>query len=420
MERCVACNRVSGTVVAPSSKSFAQRGLVAALLTRGATTLRRMTLCDDTRSALQAVEALGVSLSREGDGYHLSSRFLEKRDLPPTLFLGESGLLFRMMAPVMALFPAETTLTGGGLLARRPIGMVESPLRVLGATLTSRDGFLPLTLRGPIHSGEVEVDGSVTSQFLTGLLMALPLLPGDSLIRVDRLHSKPYVAMTLDLLSCFGIEIEQEGYTLFHIRGGQHYRPTDYTLEGDWSAASALLVAGCLAGEVGVTNLNLHSMQADRALLEVLDQAGACYTILKDGLFHKVITSRSELRAFEFDATDCPDLFPALVALASACDGESCIKGVGRLPHKESNRGEALCAEFTKMGIHLRIEEDVMIVRGGPVRGGVFSSHDDHRVAMALATAALRAGEPVMIREAASVAKSYPDFWKEMEMLQQE
>jgi 3-phosphoshikimate 1-carboxyvinyltransferase len=249
---------------------------------------------------------------------------------------------------------------------------------------------------------------------MSGLLMALPLCPQDSVLTVSNLKSKPYLRMTLSLLKEFGIIIHHdEELSRFEIPGKQAYHPRTYRVEGDWSGGAFLLVAGAIAGRVKVRGLNDKSLQADRAILEALERAGAKIHTEKDA----VTVERSGLKAFEFDATDCPDLFPPLVALACYCKGKSVIRGTERLRHKESDRALALVSEFRKMGARIRVQGGTMEVTGGRLKGGEVSSRHDHRIAMACAVAGLASEKGVRIRNWSCVGKSYPQFFDDLEAL---
>jgi 3-phosphoshikimate 1-carboxyvinyltransferase len=411
MTSCVKSSEVSGTLAAPASKSVAQRAIVAALLAKGETTLRGMSLCDDTEAALGVARALGASIEVAGNEYKISSDFFAKNTDKKTIFCGESGLLTRMLTPVVALLEHAITITGCGSLTSRPLDMVEPPLRELGASIDTACGHLPMVVKGALKGGETSIDGGLSSQLLTGLLMALPLAPRDSTIRVSNLKSRPYVDLTIELLHAFGVEVENEGYHTFRIAGRQRYRPCCYEVEGDWSGASCLLVAGAIAGCVRVNNLRTDTLQADRAMLAALELAGAGVSVGSG----YVEVSKGKLRAFTFDATHCPDLFPALVALASRCDGVSVVRGVSRLAHKESNRALALQQEFGKLGLGIELRDDEMCICGGELRGSTVCAHHDHRMAMALATAALCAQGEVRVEEAESVGKSYREFWEALQ-----
>jgi 3-phosphoshikimate 1-carboxyvinyltransferase len=267
-----------------------------------------------------------------------------------------------------------------------------------------------LSIQGPIRGGKCEIDGSVSSQLLTGLLMALPLASGNSEILVKDLKSRPYIDMTMQILKSFGIIVENDDYKIFRINGNQKYKPTRYTVEGDWSGGAFLLVAGAINGNITVKGLRKDSRQSDVAVLKALQSAGAKMKVDED----EISISQSGMKAFEFDATHSPDLFPPLVALACYCKGTSSIKGVSRLKHKESDRTEALRQEFTKLGIEIFVKDDFMYVTGGQPQGGRTESHEDHRIAMALAVASLGATGRVFIRDSQCVAKSYPAFFDDI------
>ena len=403
---------VAGALTPPCSKSYAQRALAAALLAEEKSVLRNIEFCDDTRSALRCIETLGGRVERL-DEHTLSIRGgLHPQD--GLLSVGESGLAARLFTPIAALCGTPIRIEGSGTLLRRPMDTMTEPLRQLGAAATDCDGLLPIEVCGPLQGGVAEVDGSVSSQFVTGLLLSLPLAREDSTLHIRDAVSTPYLDMTVDTAARFGVEICHNDYTEFYIPGNQHYRGTDFTIEGDWSAAAMLLVAGATAGEVTVNNISMLSKQADTAVCEALVRAGAA--VVDEP--RAITAAHRPLRAFEFDATHCPDLFPALAALAASCEGESVIRGTSRLEHKECDRAEAIRTEYGKLGIEVDLaEEDTMRIRGGHIRGGRVASHDDHRMAMSLAVAALRADAPITIEGAECVAKSYPRFFEELKKI---
>lgn len=403
-------SRVFGSIKAPTSKSYAQRAVAAALLAPGRSVLRNTELCSDTLAAIEVAGALGAEINRiDNSTYEIIGGLAPRVD---TINVGESGLSARMFTPIASLCVQPVTIAGQGSLLTRPMEMMIEPLETLGVKVVSRSGHLPITVQGPIRGGETHVDGSAGSQFITGLLMALPLAEHGTTIHVSMPNSTPYIDMTLDVLQRFGIEIGHCEYEEFFVPGGQSYQPQDYTVEGDWSGASCLLVAGAIAGEVTVRNLNPLSMQADVVLIEALSRAGAEVETTPDS----VTVRHRPLNAFVFDATQCPDLFPALVALAANCEGVSSITGTRRLTHKESDRAEVLRAEYAKMGIEVDIsEENTMKVTGGRVRDAVVDSHGDHRIAMSVAVAGLCGENKIVVKGAESVAKSYPDFWDDLE-----
>ncbi len=406
MEKSIRPSEIKGTVRAPASKSMLQRAIAAALLSEGTTTISNPTYSNDAVAALRVVEALGAAVTAGKDD------ILIRGGMNPTgavLNCGEAGLSIRMFSPIAALWHEELTLTGEGSLVTRPVSMIEKPLNALGAVVTTTNGRPPLTVRGPLLGGEAEVDGSVSSQLLTGLLMALPRARKDSRLKVRDLKSTPYIDMTLDLLDRFGVVVEHTGYETFFIKGNQTYSCEEYSVEGDWSGAAFLLTAGAVGGSVTVTGLDTASPQADRRILDALEAAGA--VVKRSG--NTVEVARSELKGFEFDATHCPDLFPPLVVLACNCTGTTVLTGVERLIHKESNRAAALEREFSALGAVIRIEGNRMAIDGVKLNGGVIDSHNDHRIAMAGAAAALNARGDVTVRGYECAAKSYPDFFED-------
>jgi 3-phosphoshikimate 1-carboxyvinyltransferase len=414
MDKTVSLGSVKGTITPPSSKSYAQRAIALSLLAEGRTILRNIEFCKDTRSALRCIEALGAKVT-----------FLDERTISiegglnpvsNTLYVGESGLATRLFTPIASLCLSPINIQGEGTLLYRPMEMMIEPLRALGVTVRDGGGFLPIEVQGPIHGGEVTVDGSISSQFITGLLLALPMAEEDTTLFVESAVSTPYIDMTIDTAQRFGVEImhNKGDYSEFFIEGGQKYTATDIAIEGDWSGASTMLVAGAIAGEVTINNLSTLSHQADTAICRALERAGAGLIIEHDS----ITVSKRDLRAFEFDATNAPDLFPALAALAAAAEGESRIIGTSRLRHKESDRAETLRQEYEKLGIEIDISEDnVMKIRGGKIRPAEVFSHNDHRIAMSLAASALRCEGEVNILSAECVEKSYPDFFKDLDSI---
>lgn len=410
MERYVEPSVIKGKIKAPSSKSMTQRAIAAAMLADGQSIIHNPSYCDDSLAAMSIAVGLGARVEPQVNELKINGSVELKE---PKLNCGESGLAIRMFSPIAALYPAEITMVGANSLKNRPMVMIEQALNQLGVKCTSSGGFLPLSIHGPIVGGYCEIDGSVSSQLLTGLLMALPLATKDSEIKVNNLKSKPYIDMTIQILKSFGIVIHNNDYQLFKIAGNQKYMPAVYTVESDWSGGAFLLVAGAINGHLTIQGLRSDSMQSDMAIIKVLEKAGAEMKIGAD----LIEISKSKLVSFEFDATDCPDLFPPLVALASYCKGVSKIKGVSRLIYKESDRAATLKEEFGKMKINIEINGDVMSVKGGRPQGAHVESHEDHRIAMALAVASLGAEERVYIRDSQCIAKSYPGFFDDLRLL---
>lgn len=404
-----------GEVIPPCSKSYAQRALAAALLASGRTTLRGIELCRDTRSAIEAIRTLGARVEIKDDNTLIIDGGL--KPTANTLNVGESGLAARLFTPIAALGGEAMRIEGEGTLRHRPMAMMVEPLRTLGVEVRDGGGRLPIEVHGPIKGGRVVVDGSISSQFITGLLIALPCAKNDTTIEVRDAVSTPYIDMTLETLERFGVEVmHNEGdYSEFYVEGNQELKAVDYTIESDWSAAAFIMVAAAIAGEVTVRNISTLSRQADTLVCRALERAGASI-IIEEGA---ITVAHRPLEAFTFDATNSPDLFPALVALAAAAEGVSTIRGIERLRGKESDRGEVLKEEYRKLGIDIELDydENVMRVVGGKPHAADVDSHDDHRIAMSLAITALRIEDEVAIRNRECVAKSYPSFFEDLEML---
>ncbi|NVO18641.1 MAG: 3-phosphoshikimate 1-carboxyvinyltransferase [Bacteroidetes bacterium] len=410
MNRSVFPSTVRGSIQAPPSKSMTQRAIAAAILAKGSTTLINPSYCNDSQAAFSIARELGCDLwENKGDITVISGQ----RNIGSLLNCGESGLALRMFSPIAALYNTPVTISGEGSLLRRPAGMISEALQQFGVRINSNNGFLPIQLQGPLHGGNADIDGSLSSQLLTGLLMALPLAEENSEITVRNLRSRPYIDMTLELLETFGIRVNNEGFQKFIIPGKQAYKAKQYTVEGDWSNAAFLLVAGAIHGNIIVHGLRMDSRQADRVILEVLEKAGVKYIL--DGTSVEVITSK--IRAFQFDASDCPDLFPPLAVLAAYADGISSISGVERLLHKESNRAESIGNMLKNVGIKVQVAGNEMLITGGTPKAGHVNSCNDHRIAMMAAIAAIGADGPVTIADIQCVDKSYPGFFEDLEKL---
>ncbi|WP_298738119.1 3-phosphoshikimate 1-carboxyvinyltransferase [uncultured Chitinophaga sp.] len=412
MQVIVSPGVIQGTVTANPSKSAMQRAVAAALLSKGKTVIHNPGLSNDCLAALEVAENLGAKIKRAGEDVEITSNGV--KPFYDSINCGESGLGIRMFTPVAALADIAITIEGHGSLATRPMGFFEEVLPQLDVQCTTNGGKLPLHIRGPLKAKNITIDGSLSSQFLTGLLMAYGAVAEDVTITVKDLKSKPYIALTLQLMEQFGVKVQQENFEHFRFGKQQTYRAGEYTVEGDWSGAAFLLVAAAVAGKAEVHHLNIHSAQSDKAILEALEKAGAH---LAPGVF-TVIVEKGRLQAFEFDATDCPDLFPPLVALAANCKGITRLRGVSRLAHKESDRGITLQEEFGKMGIRIDLLGDEMLVHGGTgIKSARVHSHNDHRIAMACAVAALTADAPVQIDNAEAVNKSYPEFFEHLQKI---
>jgi 3-phosphoshikimate 1-carboxyvinyltransferase len=403
---------VKGKIVVPASKSDAQRAIIAASLANGLSTISNCGASDDVLHVLKAIELLGAKVeSIDTNSYTIfGGKFVYSEQLN----VGESGLAIRLLTPIVAAQNLTISLSGKGSLLKRSLHFFEEHLPKMNVEVKSINGLLPIEVKGPLKGGTYTVDGSQSSQYVSGLLMALPFVDDASDLFVEKLASKPYVQMTLNTLQKFGIRIENDKFERFLIAGKQNYIPCDYLVEGDWSAASYWLVAAALGAEITISGLSMSSLQADKKMLDALIFAGCNLHYSTDG----ISVNGTEKKAFQFDATHCPDLFPALVSFAAFCPGLSVISGVKRLKNKESDRGLTLKKEFEKLGVGIDILDDEMHIHGrSTIEGGDVFSHNDHRIAMCMAIVGLFSKKGVTIENAEAVAKSYPNFWNDLDQL---
>lgn len=470
----------------PASKSFAQRAIIAAALADGESRLEGYSPCGDNEAAIEVAKALGAEVRAETPGVRsdLSDSSTDTAtgttltikgagssvNMPDKLNVGESGLLTRLMIPIVAALgkgqPIE--IDGIGTLPARPLKGASEIMAGFGTVLRplnpAPEVHVPLTVQGPLLSGKTSVSGKGGSQLISGLLMALPLLPGDSTLHIHDPKSIPYMFITADVLRRFGIRIgsEMEGgedfletqdWSLctgitFKIKGGQKYSPAAFDIEGDWSAAANFLVAGALFGDVRLTGLDTTSLQADISIMDILMEAGASLSQIEDepqdeesanvkdsndneaadaqeavapqGHRGLITAQKAPLRAFDTDLNNCPDLFPIVAILAAFCHGRSNIQGFKRLASKESDRGAAILNMLTQMGVEASAAGDILSITGESVesrllnghllKGGEYTSSHDHRMAMALTVASWCADSPIQIDDTTCIAKSFPAF----------
>ena len=424
----------------PVSKSFAQRAIIAAALAEGTSHLKGYTHCGDNEAALQVARNLGAEIELNGTELTITgiSASLGSLDMPE-LHVGESGLLTRMLIPVMAqLSAAPVKFTGEKTLLNRPLTGAKEIMEAFESTVTSDTDPIrvPLTVNGPLKAGRAEISGKHGSQLISGLLMGLPFAEKNSSLIVREPKSIPYMFITLEVLKKFGIKIGNDMLggpeflasggdwslcteMVFKVKGGQKYKAADIDLEGDWSAAANFLVAGAIFGRAELEGLDTTSLQADLSIMDILMDAGASLSQM-DGNKGSITAQRAPLNAFQVDASNCPDLFPILAVLAAFCQGTSRIAGVGRLANKESDRAKAILEMLTQMGVKAEIEGDELVVEGSTLvqrllngnllKGGEYTSHHDHRMVMALKVASFGAGGPITIDDEECVAKSFPQF----------
>lgn len=417
----------------PASKSYAQRAIIAAALAGGTSRITGYSRCGDNESAISAARALGAKIVRDREVLDISgiaavpgSLALERMDV------GESGLLARLMIPLMSVLnDGPALICGKRTLTHRNLAGVREAMASCGVTVcpSGPDGCrIPLTVEGPLKAGRLEMDGSYGSQLISGLLTALSLCGEDSVLHVASPKSLPYLFMTVAVLRRFGARIEgrMEGDRNsctgieFTIKSSGALTPADYRIEGDWSGAANFLVAGAVFGSVDVTGLNMKSLQADMAIVDILMEAGAGLTISEDGRNATIHVQRSPLRAFSADLNNCPDLFPIVSVLAAFCPGTSRLHGLHRLADKESDRRASICDMLDKMGVSAETDGDDLVVEGlsltrrilagRRLKGGSYSSFGDHRIAMALKVASLGAAGRINIDDVDCIEKSFPSF----------
>lgn len=414
---------IKGNLVAPTSKSSMQRACAAALLHYGETIISNPGKSNDDLAALDIIQKLGAVVSMQKDG---SISVVSNNNFTPLgdggINCGESGLSIRMFTPIAALSNQAITINGTGSLLKRPMDFFDEIFPQLGIAVESNKGMLPIKIKGPLEPKDITIDGSLSSQFLTGLLFAFAKAATHPvIITVINLKSKPYIDLTLQVMKHFGYTIENNNYESFAIKPLNQLtnKLVNYTVEGDWSGGAFLLVAGAIAGKIVVKGLDPFSTQADKAILQAIIASGATISIEEKQIeIAPPVTGLTALKPFHFNATDCPDLFPPLVALAAYCNGTSVIEGVSRLAHKESNRGLTLQEEFAKMGVEIILQDDLMMIKGGEgLKGAAVHSRHDHRIAMACAVAALKATGETTIDEAEAINKSYPDFYEHLQLL---
>lgn len=399
-----------GTISAPSSKSYLQRAIAIASFLEGQSKIHGYYPSDDANVALEIANAVGCKTDLEGSELTLSKGQFPLGKIEVNV--GEAGLSTRMFAPILAAFNLNIEMVGEGSILTRPQDLIIEALTQMGVEVTSNSGLLPISFQGGVSETNLNIDGSMSSQLLTGLLISLSISGKGGVVEVDNLKSKPYVDMTIEILNHYGFKVSNSDYKIFTIEADQRGVVRDYSVEGDWSGASFHAVAGAIGGEVTLKNLNPRSKQSDTIVLKAIKLAGA--KIEKNE--NSIHIQKDYLHAFELDLTEAPDLFPPVCVLALACHGVTKLKGVSRLKHKESDRGIVLQQEFKKLGGRIELNGDEMWIHGnGRLSEGSIDSNNDHRIAMAGAIAALIADGPIEIENEWAINKSYPTFYEDFE-----
>lgn len=411
MNRTVKKGNFKGIIEIPASKSDSQRAILAAGLSQQKTIIRNVGKSKDDQAMLSTIQELGAVVNQVSNK-DIEVFGIQKFPKYATIYAGESGLGLRLITSVCVAFGGKFVITGTGTLEKRSQVFFENHLTQMGVKVVSDKGKIPLLVEGKLQGGIVEIDGSASSQYLSGLLMGLPLIEEETKLIVHNLKSIPYTKMTLNTLSKFGIEIKRKGFSHFTIPPSQKYQCQEYVVEGDWSSASCWLVASALGQKVEVAGLKTNSLQADVAILEAFKNAN-CEIIQEENI---LTINGLNRKAFTFDATHCPDLFPALAIFASLTDGKSTIIGAHRLFNKESNRALSIQSELKKVGVQVDLIGDEMHIFGKKsVESATVYSHNDHRIAMAFGVLGMFTENGISIENAEVVAKSYPNFWNDLE-----
>lgn len=397
---------ISGKIRAISSKSDAHRLLICAALSENETKINCNVMSKDIAATICCLKAMGTEITVDGDVITvIPESFNKKADLD----CGESGSTLRFLMPVVSALNIDTTITGHGRLPERPISPLKEEMEKKGVTFHTDNKF-PLHLTGKLQSGEYEIQGNISSQFITGLLFALPLLNGDSKIKlIPPVESKSYLNITVSVLRKFGIEIEEQE-NLYIIKGNQKYiSPKEITVDGDWSNSSFFLCAGALSEKgVTVTDLDINSPQGDKKILDVLSSMGADVQISGN----EITVKKNELNGTTVDASDIPDAVPIISVVASACNSDTQIINAQRLRIKESDRIKSVVDMLLSVGGSVEETADGMIIHGGKeLCSGTVNGYNDHRIVMSAAILSSLCKGDVKITDSNATRKSYPDFF---------
>lgn len=406
-------NKLEGSVVVPPSKSLSHRAIIAASLAKGKSKISNVLYSNDIKATINAMRACGAKIEEHED--YLIIEGSDVKRFENVIDANESGSTIRFMIPIALVNSEEITFVGHNHLVKRPLDTFLEIFDKQKIEYERGEDYLPLKVKGGLKSGEFNVRGDISSQFITGLLYALPLLDGDSIIHITtNMESKGYIDLTIDILAMFGIEIENRNYQEFYIKGNQEYKPHDYVIEGDYSQSAFFLVANALGANIKLKAMSEKSHQGDKKILKDMEDFGF-KTSFNNG---ELILTEKNPHSATIDFSQSPDLGPALTVLASLINGRSEFINASRLRIKECDRITCMKKELEKLGGRVTELSDGMIIDGvDRLQGGVIDSHNDHRVAMAFAMASLKMDGELKIINASSVSKSFPHFWKVFEQL---
>lgn len=411
--------KLKGEVKIPPSKSMAHRAVICAALSDGTCKVSNIDFSDDIIATVEAMKSLGAVIEKKDDYLEVigikspQNKLNNSTNDERIIDCNESGSTLRFLVPIAALFEGVNKFVGRGNLGKRPLDTYYEIFDNQGIKYSYKEGILDLKTEGKLKCGEFKVKGNISSQFITGLLFTLPLLDGDSkIIITTELESKGYIDLTLSAMRDFGIEIINNNYEEFIIKGNQNYKSIDYRVEGDYSQAAFFLCADAVLNEVVVNDLNLKSLQGDKEVIDILERMGVNIKENGKGI---IGTVDKKLKSTIIDGSQCPDIIPVVSLAASLCDGTTEVINAGRLRIKECDRLAAVTSELNKLGAKITEKEDGLIIEGvSKLKGGcTVWSHKDHRIAMTLAIASTICEEPIIIKDYECVTKSYPEFWND-------
>ena len=412
-------SKLKGEVKIPPSKSMAHRAIICAALSDGLCIIENIDYSDDIIATIDAMNSLGAKIVKHKDYIEVIGVYgsNEKAQETRVIDCNESGSTLRFLVPISLLFKGSSKFIGRGNLGKRPLTTYYNIFEEQGIKYSYEEGNLNLVINGELNPGTFEVEGNVSSQFITGLLFTLPLLKEDSkIIITTEMESKGYIDLTLKAISDFGIEIINNNYREFIIKGNQKYNAKNYRVEGDYSQAAFFLCADSLGNDVLCKDLDLNSLQGDKEVIDILERMNVVFNANDIGVKG---TTNGELTSTVIDGSQCPDIIPVLTAVAALTKGTTKIINAGRLRIKECDRLAAVTSELNKLGAKIIEKEDGLVVTGvEKLQGGVeVWSHKDHRIAMTLAIASTRCEKPIVIKDYECIAKSYPNFFEDFKAL---
>lgn len=405
-------SKLKGEVIIPPSKSLAHRAIICASLAKGKSIISNIEYSKDIKATISCMKALGTSINEYDNYLEIDGKntFTNSKCI---MDCNESGSTLRFMIPISLVKDIDVRYIGKGKLGQRPLDVYYNIFNKQGIKYEYKQDILDLHIVGHLTNSEYYIPGNISSQFISGLLFALPLLEDDSIIHITSpLQSQGYIDLTMQMLSQYNINIEYQENT-FYIKGNQQYKPHDYYIEGDFSQAAFYLVSDVLGSEVVLKGLNLDTKQGDKQIIDILERMGATFINDNDGCMMKANT----LKAIDIDASQCPDIIPVLTLACCKAKGTSRIYNASRLRIKECDRLKACVKVLNTLGIKAIEKEEEMIIKGGILTGGNVSSYNDHRMAMMEAIASIISNNDIIIDNKECVSKSYPSFWEHFKML---